>query len=155
MRFLPLVLLLAAGASAQAGPEVGRVAVVVVAADSGEPVPGASMMVEELRIGAYSDLDGRAALDGVPVGEYVVSFRSPGFDMVSRRVIVRSGATTAVRFSLPGREPECVVLCAEAPWTATGLYAARVVRYVAEPSCCDNGDAMAPLSCPRTFQRDR
>ena len=57
--------------------------------DSGEPLPGASVILEGMRLGSSTDLDGRYSISGVAAGTYTVTASFIGFDGVSNVVTVR------------------------------------------------------------------
>jgi hypothetical protein len=62
--FAALLALFAGGAAAQTGTIRGR----VVDGDTNEPIPFASVVVQDSRLGTVTDLEGAFALEGVPAG---------------------------------------------------------------------------------------
>jgi outer membrane receptor protein involved in Fe transport len=121
---LPLLALLAVGATAH-GQATGVVRGRVVDAATGQPLPGATVAVEEVQIGALADEAGRYQFIA-PVGDHVLHFSFIGYATHSRdsvRVIADSVFTLDValspqaialkeitvtpgRFSIMGRRPE-------------------------------------------------
>lgn len=47
--------------------------------DTGEPLPGASVIVEGTKLGAIADREGRYTVEDVPVGIYSVTVRMVGY----------------------------------------------------------------------------
>jgi iron complex outermembrane receptor protein len=82
--------LCAAAAAAQGGATLsGR----LLNAVSGEPIPNATVLLEELRRETQSDSDGAFSFDNVPPGAYHVSVRTEGYS--SRRTDVTVSASSA------------------------------------------------------------
>lgn len=90
------VLLLAPGlASAQDGTITGT----VTDAESGEPLPGATVQIADLGIGAATDAEGVFSLDA-PAGTHLVSVSFVGFDTAEREIDVPAGETVTANFAL-------------------------------------------------------
>ena len=84
----------ASQAFAQSGEVTGR----VLDAETGEPLPGANLVVEALRLGAVSDQQGRFRIVGVPVGEQLLTVSYIGY--VSQEQSVTVSAKQAVTLDL-------------------------------------------------------
>ena len=94
----------------------GKIVGTVTDAQSGDPVPGASVVVEGLRMGAVADSDGRYFIMNVPAGRYTVKSQLVGFTTTSKQgVRVRADLTTRVNFSLSAEAIEVgeIVVTAE------------------------------------------
>lgn len=98
MRLLFLLPLLLATVSAQdAGTLAGR----VTDAETGEPIPGANVIVEGTRLGAATDLDGHYRIIGIPGGEYEVTARYVGYETgLAEAVRVEPGATARQDYAM-------------------------------------------------------
>jgi outer membrane receptor for ferrienterochelin and colicin len=73
--------------------EMGEVAGTIVSAETGQPVPAASVMLVGTTIGVVVDLDGRYRLSA-PAGDYTLQVQSLGFKTELReKVTVRPGLT--------------------------------------------------------------
>ncbi|HWN80767.1 MAG TPA: carboxypeptidase-like regulatory domain-containing protein, partial [Candidatus Udaeobacter sp.] len=76
-----------------AAQELGTVAGTIVSAETGLPVPAASVMLVGTTIGVVADLDGRYKLSA-PAGNYTMQVQSLGFKTELReKVLVRPGLT--------------------------------------------------------------
>ena len=89
-------------ASLRATPgTTGKLAGQVMDAITGDPLPGAQVIIDGTQLGGATDLDGRYAILGIPVGEYTVEARFVGFETVRiERVPIHSGRTTPLDFAL-------------------------------------------------------
>lgn len=97
-----VILLLAPGAVfAQDGTLSGT----VTDGQTGDPLPGATVQVQELGIGSATDIDGNFEFD-VPAGEHVVSVSFIGYRPAEKTVTVTEGETTGVDFALTPRTEE-------------------------------------------------
>jgi len=96
-----ILLLMPAGAFAQDGTITGT----VTDTESNDPLPGATVQVSELGIGAATDVDGNFEFT-VPAGEHVVSASFVGYTSSERTVTVEAGGTTEVNFNLRGAAAE-------------------------------------------------
>jgi len=95
---LGLALLLLPGlAWAQQG---GTIQGTVTEAESGEPLPGANVVVEGQNRGAAAQSDGQFRITNVPSGEQTLVVSFVGFQRTERTVNVQAGGTTRVRFQL-------------------------------------------------------
>jgi hypothetical protein len=91
-----LALLLAGSASTLAQV---RVTGVVTDVDTGEPLPGANVVVLGTTMGSATDVEGRYVIDGVPAGTLTLEASFVGFETLRRVVSVR-GTETRVDFTL-------------------------------------------------------
>ncbi|MGC9093829.1 MAG: TonB-dependent receptor [Bacteroidota bacterium] len=79
----------------------GKIAGKVVSASTGDPVIGASVMIEGTHYGAATDLDGKYVIIDLPPATYSVRASAVGFTpMVVRNVTVSADLTTNIDFRL-------------------------------------------------------
>ncbi|MFT5517080.1 MAG: hypothetical protein ACI80V_003219, partial [Rhodothermales bacterium] len=79
----------------------GKVSGVVTDAETGETLPGASVVVVGTQLGTISDVDGNYYIIGVPVGRYDIQASFVGFSTSTvSGVDVSSGYTQEVNFTL-------------------------------------------------------
>ncbi len=98
-----LALLLLPGlAWAQQGTVTGT----VTEAETGEPLPGATVQIIEEGTGAASDSDGQYRIAGVPAGEQTIRVSFVGYQQQERTVNVPDGGTVRVNFQLQTSEAE-------------------------------------------------
>ena len=91
-----LLLSLPSEAQAQRGTVIGT----VVEAESGDPLPGASVQVEGTSIGASSDVEGRFRLRRVPAGTQTIVVSYIGYEPAEARIDVEAGARSEYDFEL-------------------------------------------------------
>jgi len=73
----------------------------VVRSDKGQPIPGANIRIEGLRIGALSDEEGKFLLLGIPAGEYPVRANMLGYaGYLAEHVTIRPDFTTELSIEL-------------------------------------------------------
>ncbi len=72
----------------------------VTAAETGEAIPAASVIIEGSQLGAITGEDGRYRIGGVPAGPQTVTVRRIGYVAASRPVTVPDGGALSVDFSL-------------------------------------------------------
>ena len=96
------LLLLPALAWAQQGTVTGT----VTEAETGSPLPGATVQIVEEGSGAASDSDGQYRISGVPAGEQTIRVSFVGYQQQERTVNVPSGGTVRVNFQLRTSEAE-------------------------------------------------
>ncbi len=85
------------------GPAVAQQAAVtgqVVAGDSGEPLPGATVRVEDTELGAVAREEGTFRIGPVPAGEYRVTVSALGYRNATRKIDVERGSRIELRFEL-------------------------------------------------------
>jgi outer membrane receptor protein involved in Fe transport len=79
----------------------GKIAGTVYSAETGEPLAGATIRIEEIDIVCVSDADGEFYLINVPVGTYTLSARSIGCNTLAKsEVKVLLDLTTPIDFEL-------------------------------------------------------
>ncbi len=83
----------------------GRIMGRVVALDSGEPLIGASVLVEGTKLGSMADLDGNYIINNVPVGTYWLTVSAIGHTKtIVENVVVTADEATKLEFSLKSEE---------------------------------------------------
>lgn len=90
------LLLLPALAWAQQGTVTGT----VTEAESGDPLPGATVQIVGENTGAASSADGQYRITGVPSGEQTLQVSFVGYQEQERTVNVPDGGTVRVNFQL-------------------------------------------------------
>ncbi|QXD16749.1 carboxypeptidase-like regulatory domain-containing protein [Rhodocaloribacter litoris] len=95
----------------------GKLTGVVTDAETGDPLPGASVVLVGTQFGTITDVDGQYLLLGVPVGEYDVQVSFVGYQTVTQTgVEVNAGYTRELNFALrPGVELDEIVVEYERP----------------------------------------
>ncbi|MFT4604224.1 MAG: outer membrane receptor protein involved in Fe transport [Rhodothermales bacterium] len=79
----------------------GKISGVVMESDTGETLPGASVVVVGTQLGTITDVDGSYFIIGVPVGSYDIQASFVGFSTATvAGVEVSSGYTQEVNFTL-------------------------------------------------------
>ena len=68
--------------------------------NANRPIPGATVHVEALAIGALADLDGRYELGELPTGTWSIDFRNLGYRTITRTVTITGNATTTLNVML-------------------------------------------------------
>ena len=119
LALLALWAVLAASASAQ----TGKISGTVTDAETGLPVPGAQILIEELRTGGVTTVDGEYTLLNVRAGTYTLLYKFIGYaDVRLEGVVVRIGQTTTKDVALreEGIVGEEVVVYAEEPLIEPG-----------------------------------
>ena len=130
MRLLFMVALCAAcvpaGASAQTSDRTLSGAVV---ASDGTSLPGATVTVPRLSVGASSEAEGRFRLPRLPPDTLTVEVRFVGFESIRRLIDLRSGDATA-RFEMQAEVDEAgeVVVTEDAAVEALERSAQSVAR---------------------------
>ena len=95
----------------------GKLSGVVTDADTGEPLPGANIVLGATLLGTASDIDGNYFVIGVPVGTYDVTASFVGYQAQTiADVEINAGYTRELNFSLAaGAELEEIVVEYERP----------------------------------------
>ncbi|MFZ5515987.1 MAG: TonB-dependent receptor [Candidatus Zhuqueibacterota bacterium] len=113
------------------GDVTGKISGLVVDAESGDPLPGANVIIDGTMMGASTTLDGYYYIINVPPGTYSVRASMMGYTtMVQKEVLVRVGLTSEINFKLSqsvvdlGEE---VVIIAERPIVQKDLTSGRAI----------------------------
>ena len=93
---MALLVLSAGTALAQTGTISGR----VTEAETGNPLPGATVQIQEIGVGTATDPDGTYELSDVPVGTYEMSVSFVGYATIKREVRVQENRTNRQNFTL-------------------------------------------------------
>jgi len=72
----------------------------VVDSESGEYLPGASVMVQGTTIGVATDLQGQFRIANVPTGKFTLVVRFMGYEQYSSDVVVRAGSIITIDVKL-------------------------------------------------------
>ena len=101
----------------------------IVTDDFGDPLPGASVMLEGTQIRTSTDIDGAYRLDCVPAGVYQVSASFVGFAIAtSAEVMVPALYHREVRFTLAeGWHLECGTIDYRPPLISRDPYSSRTL----------------------------
>ncbi|WP_103029696.1 SusC/RagA family TonB-linked outer membrane protein [Salinibacter altiplanensis] len=97
-----LLLLLPGLTWAQQGTVTGT----VTEAESGSPLPGATVQIVDEGTGAATDSDGRYRITGVPAGERTLQVSFVGYQEQERSVNIPAGGTARVNFQLRTSQAE-------------------------------------------------
>ncbi len=112
----------------------GKIAGVVKDKSTGEPIPGANVIIEGTTLGASTDSQGRYFILNVPPGEYTLRVTFIGYKAVRKQnVRVSVDLTTEINFEMESTvlEAEEVVVVAERPLVEKTL-TATASKYSAE-----------------------
>ncbi len=74
--------------------QVGDLSGTVTDSETGDELPGATVLLVELNRGTATDLDGQFTLDNIPVGTYTVRVTFIGYSRFQRQIEVSSGTNT-------------------------------------------------------------
>ena len=69
-----------------------RISGSVVDATSGDPLPGANVLLQGTSIGGSTDINGKYEIRNVPAGSYTIRVTYIGYDPLSMMVQVKGGA---------------------------------------------------------------
>lgn len=83
-------------ASAQDGDLVGQ----VIDGETGEPLGGATVFIDELGTGATADLEGGFVLEDISAGTYTLTISFVGYDELERQVEIQAGEVTEIEVEL-------------------------------------------------------
>ena len=116
-RWGTLVLFALAAPALALAQNTGKLSGQVLDASTGEPLPGAAVIIEGTQLGAATDVEGNYFIIGVPVGTYDVRSTFVGFSpQTVAGVEINAGYTRQIDFELsPGVELEGVVVEYERP----------------------------------------
>jgi outer membrane receptor protein involved in Fe transport len=107
------------------GKIIGR----VLNKESGDPIPGVNIYIEESNMGAASDADGFYIINNIPPGNYTVVFDAIGFQTLKNiKVKVSADFTTKLDIQLSSEvlEAETIVVEAEAPMVRRDLTSSHI-----------------------------
>jgi TonB-linked SusC/RagA family outer membrane protein len=90
LQLLALALFLPLCASAQSGSLTGK----VTDAKTGEPLTGATVIIQSLTKGASADINGDYTITGIPAGSYQVVTQFVGYKSTTNTVEIGSGSVT-------------------------------------------------------------
>jgi len=110
--------------------QTGKIAGHLIDAQTREPLPGASIVIEGTRLGAAANLEGYYFINNIPPGTYTVSVSLVGYQKaLVRNVQVKIDLTTAldVKLSSVSIEASEVVITAERPLVQKDLTSTSVV----------------------------
>lgn len=96
MAVLVVLLAVPAALSAQTGSVAGK----VTDATSGAELTGANVFIQQLSLGAVTDLDGNYSIPNVPAGTYSVRVTFVGYRAVNTTVAVTGGQTAVLNISM-------------------------------------------------------
>lgn len=111
-------LLIAVAAGTVSAQNVGKIAGRVTEAETGDPLPGANVVIEGTRLGAATDANGEYYILNIPPGRYDLRATMMGYQAtLVVDVIVNVGRTTTINFELQDEilEMEEVVVQAVRP----------------------------------------
>ena len=72
--------------------------------ENGIYVPGASVMIQQLKKGTVTDFDGEFTLLEIPQGTYELAVKYLGYETITKEVEVEAGKTTTVKLVLNAAE---------------------------------------------------
>lgn len=78
----------------------------VIADENGIAVPGATVIIEELKKGAVSDFDGTFTIIGIPEGTYHLSIKYLGYSDFKKEAVVSNSETTTLYVTLSSKSTE-------------------------------------------------
>ncbi len=73
---------------------------VVKDAQTGDPLPGAGIVIKEKFLGTYSDINGSFVLNNIPAGSHVVTINYLGYKEQQVTIEITGGETQTIDFSL-------------------------------------------------------
>ncbi|MFZ0391196.1 MAG: TonB-dependent receptor [Calditrichia bacterium] len=117
-KFYFSLLLLCSLATALLAGTTGKIVGVVVEEQSGQPLPGANILLPETRQGASTNLDGEFIILNIPPGTYTLEAHMMGYQtIIKKNVKVSVDLTTRLAFEMNEAplEGEEVVVVAERP----------------------------------------
>ncbi len=121
--------------SLQAG-NTGKIAGTVTDKQTGEPLPGANIIIKNTSMGASTNLNGEYFIINVPPGTYTVECMMVGYQTVRyESVNVRSDQTTALDFKIGEQALELeeeITVVADRPLVQKDLTASKVVTSAEE-----------------------
>ncbi|MEM6784073.1 MAG: carboxypeptidase-like regulatory domain-containing protein [Bacteroidota bacterium] len=97
--------------------------------DTGTPLPGANVLLDETNKGAATNLDGEYVIPDVPPGTYEVTASFVGFESRTRSVVltVETEATQDFVLESDGSVDDLCVCCGYRPIISNDIYAPTVL----------------------------
>ncbi|MBN1894862.1 carboxypeptidase-like regulatory domain-containing protein, partial [bacterium] len=114
-RFFPLICILLAALRLHAGT-TGKIAGTVADRETGNPLPGANIMVSGMNLGSAADLDGRFSILNVPPGTCTLQVSMMGYATVTVtdvRVYIDQTTRVHVDLEMKAIDGELVTVVAE------------------------------------------
>lgn len=99
LRSLLITFIIAFGLPSLSFAQDGMLEGTITGADTGEPLPGATVFVSALQSGTSTDIDGEYSL-ALAAGEYDVRFTYVGFQTQIERVTINAGETTTLDIAM-------------------------------------------------------
>lgn len=115
---IALAALLSFGATVVQAQNVGRISGTIVDATSGQPLPGANVIIPGTTMGGAAGVDGDYYILNIPPGRYELRASMLGYESVLMvDVVVNAGRTTTIDFTLTDEafEADEVVITAQRP----------------------------------------
>lgn len=78
-----------------------------ITSDTGETLPGVSIIIPSINKGELSDIDGRFKMSNIPTGTYTLEVRCIGFSTKQQKINIEANKTNTLNFTL---EPENIKL---------------------------------------------
>lgn len=82
----------------------------IVESNTGEPIPGATVLVEELNRGSAADTDGSFEIENIPAGSYTLVVQSVGYETVRREYNHPSDEPLTIRMRVETVRAEDVIV---------------------------------------------
>lgn len=80
--------------------QTGTLSGVVTERSSGDPLPGANLLINDLELGASTDADGRYIIENIPAGTYSIRVNYIGFSQLEQTVEIVAGENQELNFQL-------------------------------------------------------
>ena len=141
MRVLALsVLLIASASAAQEADSLGTLAGTVTDAETGEPLPGATVVLAGTQPGVATDLEGRYEITGIRPGRYTVRFSFIGFvTQEAEAVSIHAGTKRTLDAELVvGEIISCPVVCSSRPVISRSPYASTRIERSGDGWCAED-----------------
>ncbi|NOX89737.1 MAG: TonB-dependent receptor [Calditrichaeota bacterium] len=113
-----IVILLWATSSVLWAGTTGKIVGIVTDKQTGEPLPGANVIIERKPYGAATDLEGAFLIMNIPPGYYDISAQMIGYQkLIKENIMVMADRTVIINFELESAtlETEAIVVQAERP----------------------------------------
>jgi iron complex outermembrane receptor protein len=99
-----------AATKATRSPGGGTLSGKVIEKENGTPLPGASVYIPDLRVGAITDQNGLYKLNNLPTGTYLVEIRFVGYATFSKQIDFTKTPVFDAQLSLSTIESEDVII---------------------------------------------